>query len=217
MHIIQKELLKMIREENLGKMTLREVGKRLGGAHPQVVRHHLYQLVKKGLIKIDKSQKSITLVKTGENTKDNLIYIPILGSANCGLATIIAEEKIEGMLPLSHTLLSGLNKKSLFAVKAVGNSLNKADIDNKGTNIEEGDYVLIDGANRKPRNNQYILSIIDGLANIKRFYFNDQNKQIILISDSSDEIPPIYIHKNDLVSYMINGVVVRVIKRPKDS
>jgi len=70
---------------------------------------------------------------------------------------------------------------------------------------------LVDGNQRNPQDQSYVLSIIDGLANIKKFKRNGD--QIILASESSQDYPPIIIHQDDLDNYMVNGEVVQVIKK----
>ena len=138
--------------------------------------------------------------------------IPILGYASAGPATAIAEENIEGFLRISESLVKPRPASHvLFAIRVKGPSMNRAMIDKK--KIEDGDYVIVDTTDRNPKNGDIILSIIDGMANIKRFYKDEENKQIILISDSNQDFPPIYIHESD--NYMINGKVVQVIKKPK--
>ncbi len=57
------------------------------------------------------------------------------------------------------------------------------------------------------------MSIIDGMANIKKFHRDKANKQIALVSDSTQRSPPIYIHEDD--DFMINGKVVQVIKKSR--
>ena len=59
-----------------------------------------------------------------------------------------------------------------------------------------------------------MLFIIDDVANLKRFY--KEGEQITLVSESTLDIAPIYIHSKYLPDYMINGVVVRVIKSNHD-
>ncbi|MDO8524695.1 MAG: S24 family peptidase, partial [bacterium] len=85
----------------------------------------------------------------------------------------------------------------------------------KGGPIDSGDYVVIDGDNISPMNGQYVLSIIDGMANLKRFYKDSKEKQIRLESESKMETKPIYIREEDFGDYMINGVVLEVIKGSK--
>jgi SOS-response transcriptional repressor LexA len=90
--------------------------------------------------------------------------------------------------------------------------MNKARIDNQL--LEDGDYILIDRDKKKPSNGDYVASIIDGVANIKRFY--KQDDYIVLISESTQNIPPIYIHKSDIDNYLVAGTVVKVLKRPDE-
>jgi repressor LexA len=79
--------------------------------------------------------------------------------------------------------------------------------------IEDGDYLIIDSDYRTPRNGDVVLSVIDDMANIKKYVFDEENNQIVLVSQSTKDIPPIYIHEDD--SFMINGKVIQVIKKPK--
>lgn len=126
---------------------------------------------------------------------------------------LLAEETFEGYLKISPQILS-VNKNNydnLFAVRAEGDSMNLATINNE--RIEDGDYLVIDTNQTNPTNGKYILSVIDGCANIKKIIKDDQNNRIALISESTKNYPPIYIHPDD--SYLINGTVISVIKNPK--
>lgn len=216
MHEIQKKLFKLVQEKNLAQYTLREIAEMVGETSPQKIKHHLQQLEKRGLIRIDKAKGVIQ--KTGTSwvgdpkAKTKLVAIPIVGTANAGPARAIAEENIEGFLRVSGSLLKHRASRHLFALKVDGPSMNRVEID--GKRIEDGDYAIIDHENKNPRNGDIVLSIIDGAANIKKFY-RDEDGNIVLASDSTQDFPPIYIHKND--DYMINGKVVQVIKKPRIS
>ncbi len=217
MHKIQEALLRAAQEKNLGQYTLREIGSFIGESSPQKIKHHLLQLETKGLIKIDKMKGFIKKTKQewerslSGNTK--LLTIPILGSATAGPAKIFAETNIEGFLRVSSSLLAPVKTKEprFFALKVSGPSMNRAEIG--GKRIEDGDYVIVDVSDKHVRNGDIVLSIIDGLANIKKFYLDKKNNQVILMSQSTKDFPPIYIHEND--DFMINGKVVQVIKKPK--
>jgi len=208
-HPIQQKLLKISENINLKEMTLREIAYLVEEKHPQKISHHLAQLEKKGLIKIDRRSGSIRKIKASKS--NNLMTVPILGTANCGEANIFANENLEGYLKISKKFIN--RGKNIFAIKAHGLSMNKAKI--KGFSIEDGDYVIVDGENRNPNSGDYVLSIIDEMANIKRFHIDKDKKQIALISESTEDLPPIYIHPDD--KYLINGVVKYVIKKPKVS
>jgi SOS-response transcriptional repressor LexA len=208
MHQIQEKLLKIIEEQNVGSLTLRAIGEKIQIKNqPQKIKHHLSQLERKGFIIVDRTNNSI---KRAFNKSDsnNLFYsIPLLGSANCGPATLYADENIEGYLKISKKLLP--RQKGIFAIRASGNSLNRASIKNK--TIESGDYVIIDSQQISPRDEDYVLAIIDQMATIKKFRLDNENNRIVLVSESSQLIHPIFVHPDD--NFLINGKVIDVIKK----
>lgn len=211
MHKIQENLLSLLQNRNLNGLTLREIGSLVEEKYPQKIKHHLDQLQKKGLIKVDKTNKIITRVLRGPINNTKLISIPIVGVANCGPATIFANENIEGYLKISKSILR--KTKNIFAVRANGLSMNKTNVN--GNTIEDGDYLLVDSEQTSPSDGDVVLSIIDDMANIKKYVWDKINNQIVLVSESTQDIPPIYIHEDD--SFMINGKIIQVIKKPKFS
>ncbi|MBA3356837.1 MAG: sigma 54-interacting transcriptional regulator [Pyrinomonadaceae bacterium] len=174
-------------------------------------------LEKRGLIRIDRHNALIEKTQQGWVTSllkgARLLSIPILGAANAGPANRLAEAHIEGYLRISSTFLGSAARRKLFALKVDGPSMNRAEVD--GKRIENGDYVIIDTDARTPKEGDVVLSIIDGMANIKRYHHDTANKQIALMSYSTHRFPPIYIHEDD--NFMINGKVVQVVKKPKIS
>jgi len=209
MHAIQEKLLKVIDDKNLGNLTLRQIGELIGEKLPQKVKHHLSQLERKGFILIDRKNKKVSRISNKAKTGDIFVSIPIVGTANCGPATIYADQNIEGYLKISKRLAP--NKKSVFALRADGNSLNRADIG--GKNVESGDFVIIDSENTSPRDGDYVISIINGMANIKKYRLDKDHSRIALLSESTQEYLPIFIHKND--DFRISGKVVEVVKNIK--
>jgi len=205
-----------MQERDVSGLTLREIGRNIGEPDsPQKIKHHLNQLAQRGLVRIDKRTKKIERVKSGKVGGTRLISIPILGSANCGEALIYADEYAEGYVRVSSRILGNdiaKRSKDLFAVRAVGESMNRARIGNN--TIDDGDYVIIDKGRISPKNNEYVLSVIDGMANIKKLIKTDG--QIVLLSESSHDFPPIYIHADDVDRHLINGVAVKVMKRPDE-
>jgi repressor LexA len=215
MHDLQKRLLQLAHNRNLSKLKLREIGELLGEKiHPQRIKHHLAQLEKKGLITADYSSGKVKKVTAGTDAKTNILSIPILGCANCGPATMLAEENLQGYLKVSERFLD--KTKDIFAIQAVGDSMNKASVGDAKLTIENGDYVIIDHADKTPNNNDYVLSVIDGLANIKKFVYDSKNDGVMLKSESTQEYPPIFIHKDDPIEYFVNGKVIQVIKITND-
>jgi repressor LexA len=209
MHKIQEQILKLVENKNISGMTLREIGKEIGETMPQKIKHHLLQLEKKGFLSVDQKNKEITKKTASSPRKSPFFSIPIVGTANCGPATIFANENVEGYLKISKNILNRC--KNVFAIKASGLSMNKSSIN--GQTIEDGDYLIIDSEYRSPKNGDVVLSIIDDMANIKKYVWDNTNNQVVLVSESTRDIPPIYVHEDD--SFMINGKVIQVIKKPK--
>jgi repressor LexA len=214
MHRLQEQLLQLAGQTNLGERSLREIGKIVGEGSPQKVKHHLNQLEKRGLIRVDRAKRLVEKISGGRSTglltKAKLLSVPLLGSASAGPATLCAESNIEGYLKISATFVGRRASHKLFALRVSGPSMNQARIDNKS--IEDGDYVIIDSDDCVPKNGDIVLSVIDGMANIKRFHLDRKNRQIALAADSTLHFPPIYIHESD--AFIINGKVIQIIKKP---
>ena len=216
MHPIQQKLLILVEKSPLSGLTLREIGAKVGEPEsPQKIKHHIDQLAAKGFIVVDKNSNTIKKM-VHHNTKGNIISLPIMGSANCGEATFFADGHIEGYLQVTKGVLGNLftQVKNLFVLQAVGPSMNRADI--MGDAIESGDYVIVDKKVHGPRDGQYVVSIINGVANIKKIYIDKKKSQIVLLSESSQNIPPIYIDQEDLDEYLLCGTVVKVMKHPDE-
>lgn len=205
MHALQEKLLKLAEERNLGRMSYREIGKMIGETHPQKVKHHLEQLERKNLIR--PSDDGTLIRKTLPDV--DMFSIPILGSANCGPANIFADENIEGYLRVSPKLINP--RDGLYALRAVGDSMNNANV--KGKSIEDQDFVIVDSRVHAPQNNDYVVSVINGLCNVKKFLKDELHKQIVLVSESFQDLPPIYIHPEE-VDFFVCGKVYDVIKKP---
>lgn len=214
MHEIQSKLLSLSKTNDLGQLSLRQIAKLVGVENkPQIVKHHLFQLEKAGLLHINLENKVIKPISRGFGIKlgKNVLYsLPIVGSANCGHPTIFAEELATGYLKVSSKMLPN-KKQGLYILMASGLSMNKTDIN--GKTIEDGDFVVVDSNSIDPKNNDIVVSIIDGMATIKRFKEDKEHNRIILESESTESFLPIFIHKGD--NFVISGKVVDVIKKPK--
>lgn len=202
MHETQAKLLELAHRKKLGNMTLLAIADLIGEKYAQSVKHHLNQLVKNGLL-----MKDLEPVKSGKSDDTNLFSIPIYGTANCGPATLFSEQSIKGYIKISDKLLPR-QKRGLYALKALGNSLNKSNID--GDSIENGDYVIVDGDNISPTNNKYVIAIIDGSAIMKKY--KEDGDRILLLSESTQDYPPIVLHREDDINNLICGTIVRVVK-----
>ena len=210
MHPIQNAIIRLFANVQTLPLKLRWIAREIGEQHPQKIKYHLQQMEKHGLLAIDVDNREI--IKTEANIKaGNLVSLPIMGEANCGRATALAENLTEGFLKISRALLPREKRnhaESLFVLRASGDSMN--DVDINGKNIEDGDFIIIEKT-ETANNKEVIVSIVDGCANIKRFF--KQGKEIILASDSKHDYTPIFVHEND-GSYQIAGKVLQVMKKP---
>lgn len=207
MHPIQKKLFKIIKEQDLSGMTLRDIGELVGEDHPQKISHHLNQLKDRGLISMSDDREIIRPARTTKKKGTKLVAVPIIGAADCGSPTALANELFEGYLRISDKLLKPRTKEEIFAIRAQGDSMNRSSIN--GKSIEDGDYVLIDGGNYNINNKDYVLVVVDEVAAIKKFI--KEEDRVVLVSESSKDYPPIYLHPDD--NFFINGKVIQVIKK----
>lgn len=212
LHPLQEAILKAAEKHDIFKMSLRELGKIVGDGSPQKIKHHLQQLEKRGALRTNKhgQSKPSSAIKGFLQNDESLLRIPILGSANCGPAQLFAIENHVGYLRISTSILKRKNSKNLFALRANGYSMNRASINNKS--VDDGDYLIIDNSPFTPYDGDVVLSIIEGMANIKSFYKDNVNHQVVLMSQSNEDFAPIFIHKDD--DFMVNGKVVDVLKKP---
>ena len=215
----QKKVLDFVKKytsKNEFAPSLKEIGKHIGVNSPATVHQHLAALASKGFLEREKNQKRSATVVAADAVESpysgtvglDSISLPIVGAANCGPADIFAEENIEGYLKVSKSLLN--RRDGLFVVRASGDSMNKADF--FGKTIEDGDFVIIDSLDRNAKHGDYVLSIIDGCANLKKFII-DRNDQKMLVSESKSQkhYKPIFLHEAD--DFMINGKIISVIKK----
>ncbi len=176
--------------------------------------YYVNKLQKEGYLeKMSNQPRSINLysdevLKTIIPKKIESFSVPVFGSANAGPATIFAQENISGYLKVSRNDLG--RKDGVFALRVEGDSMNKANID--GKNLEEGDFVLIDTLYKNPKNGDYVLSVIEDCANLKKFWQDAKTGEVRLLSESTNpKHKPIYISSED--NFMINGKIVNVIKK----
>lgn len=160
-------------------------------------------LEKKGLIKRD-DKKKIYLVKN-EDFSDlkNIFSVPVFGLASCGEALAFADDNVEGYLQVSKSLFQKEQPVQLFAVKALGDSMNKAD-------INDGDYVVF-------KKNEYgedldgkiVVVVINGMATIKE-YRTLKNKMIGLFPQSLNPVhQPIYLDESD--KFLVAGIFKKIL------
>ncbi|KKT84600.1 MAG: hypothetical protein UW82_C0016G0009 [candidate division WWE3 bacterium GW2011_GWC2_44_9] len=190
---MQEKLYKLIQIEDITGKSLREIGKRIGIAHPQSVKYHLRRLVDAGFI----TTKSMAVrPKIDQN---GIVTIPVLDELNIAGQDATSIKSIKTNLRVAKTILNDkvvTNLKCVYAVRAFGNFMNRGNID--GINIEDGDYVLI-------------ISSTEGYAAVRK-YLKDGLGQVVLITESTQDYPPIYL--DDHMTHCVLGKALQVIKKP---
>ncbi len=219
MHPIQERLLALSKTKNLATLSLRGMAESIGLPHesPQKIKHHLLQLQKKGFLTIDRAKGTMGKADSKPtwatgllDAKSRLFSIPIIGTANCGPATIFAEQNFQGFLRISSKLVGRSKPVGLYAIKTSGSSMNRAEVN--GKRIEDGDYIIVNSSDTDVKTGDVVLAIIDNTATVKKYIDDRANGQVVLMADSSYDYAPIYLHPSD--DFSISGKVVGIIKKP---
>lgn len=210
MHEIRRKLLSLGSVTDLSQLTYRQLAERVGALHAAQVRHHLLQLEKLGKIVRD-ANGGLRTADDAAADMGSLISIPVLGEVDCGIATRFAMDTIEGYLSISPSSTNCRDTEGVFALKARGDSMDKAAICDKA--VLDSDYVLVKRYKGEDiSDGKYIVSLIDGMANLKKFRNDRINRRIALLSESSKDYPPIFIAEQDRDYYEVIGTAIDVIK-----
>lgn len=160
-------------------------------------------LEKKDLLRRDED-KRIYLVENEEYVNmGNIFSIPMYGLASCGEALAYADNNVDGYLQISKSLFRQEDPVSLFAVKALGDSMNNDD-------INDGDYAVFEKRDLDyDYEGKIVVAVINGMATIKR-YKKFPNGMIGLFPNSSNRFhQPIYLDESDQI--LIAGVFRKVL------
>ncbi|WP_338356920.1 transcriptional repressor LexA [Yeosuana marina] len=144
----------------------------------------------------DSTQSTILKVAEGEEKYEKMIRIPVLGNVACG-HPLFAEENIETEISVSTKLIR--KGKNYFILRASGDSMNKASID-------DGDLVLI-RKEQTAEDGDRVLALIDDEATIKEFK-NNVDHIVLLPKSTNIEHQPIILTRD----FKIQGIVESIIK-----
>jgi len=160
-------------------------------------------LEKKDLITRDDKKKIYLVENDSYGDAQNIFSIPLYGLASCGEALAYADDSADDFLQLSRSLFHRTEPEKLFAVKALGDSMNKE-------GIGDGDYVIFEKAeNQNDFEGKIVVAVINGMATIKR-YKNVGSGVIGLFPNSTNETHhPIYLSDVDVI--FIAGVFKKVL------
>jgi len=162
-------------------------------------------LEKKDLIKRDKNRKVYLVENESFANLKNIFSIPVYGLASCGEALAYAQDNVDGFLQISKALFRGSDSAQLFAVKTLGDSMDK-------DGINDGDYAIFEKyeySSGEDLEGKIVVAVINGMATIKR-YKKVSSDIIGLFPKSTNTIhQPIFIHSSD--SILIAGIFKKVL------
>jgi len=172
--------------------TLNEIKEFLQYNSTSAVQRHTEALKKKGYLSSNKYQ-SRGLRLTKSNCKKH--NIPLVGEVACG-QPFLAVENIEAYIPRE---IKG-NPEDYFFLRAVGDSMNKA-------NIDDGDLVLVKKQS-SVSSGEKVVALIGDEATIKIFK-KEENHIVLEPKSNNPKNKPIYIFED----IQIQGKVIDVIKQ----
>lgn len=173
--------------------TLREINEVTGGKSPRSASLIIDRLIKTGLI--TKNGKHLNLANTQRTHSVSTIDIPLVGAVACG-APLFAEENIEAHIPVSTALAKSGSR--YFFLRAVGDSMNMADIDS-------GDLLLI-RQQTTAENGDKVVALINDEATVK--ILEKANGLVILRPKSTNDIhKPIVLTENCAIQGVVTAVL----------
>ena len=197
----QNQVLSWIREsvEKTGQApTVRELQQKIGCSAPMGVVSHLAALENKGYInRIEGKARGIIITSDDEKKREEIVQVPIVGNVACG-KPIWAEEMIEEIIPLPRSV--NRYNRDVFILRAKGDSMNLAGIDNK-------DLVIFHKQNYA-ENGDKVVALIGAEATVKKMKMEGKMIKFLPVSNNPihQEIMP------EEGTFMIQGKVIGVIK-----
>jgi len=135
-----------------------EIGQRFKITSTRGVFDHLKALERKGYIKRIGKRAIEIVSQSGRSALPEAKEIPVVGRVRAG-APILADENIDGFLPVANELARG---EETFALKVKGDSMIE-------DGILDGDLVII-RRQETANNGDIVCSLIGNEATLKRFY-----------------------------------------------
>jgi repressor LexA len=177
--------------------TLRDIKEKLGINSTNTVVKHLIALENKGYIVRHKHAKRNIELRNGDPSKVKtfLISVPVMASVGCDDLSVVADEKYDEFLEVDNNIIGNRNRADIFAVRAIGDSMNDA-------GIESGDYVLIEKT-EICQNGDRVVAVVGDMVTVKKF--EKRSDVIVLRPESKDpKYRPIILHED----FKIAGKVI---------
>lgn len=183
--------------------TITELKEALKVKSLRTVTQYLEALEKKGLIYRKTNQKrGIALANVGRTKEHDTVILPVVASAGCDNASVFADERVDGYITVASSFIpEHLPINKFVAIKAVGNSMQEAGIDN-------GDYVIVEKIEAgQAGENERVVAVLEDNIVIKKLH--KTKTALILKPESKNKNYQPIIMKED---FPIPGRVRAVIK-----
>jgi repressor LexA len=178
--------------------SVRELMTALGYKSPRSAALIIEELSQKGILR-KRSNGDLQLIKDidGDSAHARTVDIPLVGMVTCGVP-ILAQENIEGYIPVSVSLAKSGSK--YFLLRAKGDSMNKA-------GINDGDIILV-RQQSTAQNGDIVVALIDDEATVKEFQ-HSKNCVVLMPRSNNKNHKPIILTEN----FQVQGVAVTTIPK----
>lgn len=183
LHITQKSLLELLKNNINDPLTIRELQDELEVSSPSVIYHHIQQLEKKGYLKRNPHNPKDYQILT--EPEKPIVYLNLYGMAQCGPNGSILDGSPVDRIPIASRLIK-FSTEEAFLVEAKGDSMEPK--------IQEGDLVIAKRSNIA-NDGDTVVCVYNSMAIIKKFY--RKQGQIILNSENY-QIPEEELTGNDV-------------------
>lgn len=186
---------KFILEKNYSP-TLEEIRSFIGVKAINTIVDHLKAIERKGYIIRRKHAKRNIEIRDTNRPESQTLNIPVVASVGCDDLSILADQKYDEFLEVDRKIIG--NEKDIIAVRAVGNSMNDA-------GIENGDYVLVKLTDIA-ENGDRVVAIVGDMATVKKLE-RKKNLTILWPESKDPKYKPIILQEN----FKIAGKVILTI------
>ena len=185
--------------------TIAEIQREFGYTSSRSVTQYLESLTRKDLIRRERYKSRGIKLVSGDEERD-IVQLPVFASAGCGSPSVIAQRTFDEFISVAAGFIKGKKQEDIYVIKAVGDSMNEA-------GIQDGDYILVERIQEEDIGiGTNVVAIIDDCAVVKKYVRSGD--LIILKPVSSDPSHQPIILDSDSI-YKIFGKVLRTIRIPK--
>jgi len=195
--LIYDFLVRTVREKGYAP-SIQEIGSKFGIASTNGVFGHLKALEKKGYIRRVGKRALEIVTAQGRSALPDVREVPVLGRVPAG-RPLLAEENIEGFLPLAKEMARG---REVFALKVKGDSMIE-------DGIHDGDYVII-RRQETAENGDTVCALIGGEATVKRFF---RKGKAITLRPANKNYSPIVVSQEEPGSFRILGKAIGLTRK----